>query len=192
MKNISHLLLSLLIITIFSFSKCKKNEDPTKNAVLPAATQEGKNTVGFILNNEVWIPYSKCGFGADPCGEISARYSTPLAAPNAISFQFARIRDNASSDLTFSSSGIGTITTVGNKIDSIQIDFFAEGASGNNGNYAGPLTGSKFIITKIDMQNQIIAGEFEFVLREQNGTGRQITLKDGRFDFKFNACKCSN
>lgn len=51
-------------------------------------------------------------------------------------------------------------------------------------------------ITKIDFQNQIISGQFEFILRERKNDGtvtdNLITLKDGRFDFKFNACKCSN
>ncbi len=181
------LLLSLL--TTFT-TGCKK--DPTKNATLPPATQEGGNTVGFTLNGEVWMPYYKCGFGQNPCGEISARYSTPSAAPNAISFQFARIKDKKSSGLTVSSSGIGTVTSSGSKVDSISAVFNAENSSGNTGYFTGPLPGSKFIITKIDYQNKIISGEFEFVLLEQNGSGRTITLKGGRFDFKFNACKCSN
>ncbi len=115
------------------------------------------------------------------------RYSTPSAASNAISFQFARIRNNVSSDLTISSSSIGTITTTGNKIDSISIIYGPEdGASGNSGLFTGPLLGSKFIVTKIDYSTQIISGEFEFVLRERTGSGRTITLKEGRFDFKFN------
>ncbi len=96
--------------------------------------------------------------------------------------------------MTISSSGIGTITSIGDKIDSILVSYRDENASGNNGDYYGPLFGgaSKFIITKIDYQSQIISGEFELVLLEQNRTGNTITLKDGRFDFKFYACKCSN
>lgn len=190
MKTYLFLIIALLCIS----ASCKKNNAPATNAVLPPATQEGKNTVGFTINGEVWVPYYKCGLGKDPCGEYSATYSTPLAAPNAIGFQFTRERDGKSSTLTFSSSGIGTITIPGNKIDSIAIDFQDENWSGNTGIYRGPFVAAnnKLLITKVDLQNHIISGEFEFVLLEQNGSGKTITLKDGRFDFKFNACKCSN
>lgn len=183
------IILFFVSLLLLNFN-CKK--DPTKNAVLPPATQEGKNTVGFTVNGEVWVPYYKCGFGKDPCGEYSASYSTPSAAPNAISFQVERERGNKSSALTISSSGIGTITSGGDKIDSINVIFNSENSSGNTGYFTGPLTGSKFIITKIDNSTQIISGEFEFILLEQNGSGNTISVRDGRFDFKFNACKCSN
>ena len=179
-----YFLLFLAVCALCSL-QCRKDK-------IPPATQEGKNTLGFTLDGQVWVPYAECGTFSDPCREISADYSSPSAAPDAIDFQFTRVNGNKSSTLTISSSGIGTITTPGEKIDSIGIVFSGENSSGNNGRYGGPLSGSKFIIIKIDKQNQIISGEFEFVLLEQNGSGNTITLKDGRFDFKFNACRCSN
>lgn len=180
----------LFLITIFN-SACKKSSPPP--AVLPAITQEGKNTVGFTINGEVWIPYAKCGFGNNPCGEISARYSSPLAPPDGIDFQFARTNGNKRSSLTISSSGFGeTITTIGEKIDSVGISFDSEESTGNDGYYLGSRPGSSFFVTKIDHQNQIISGTFDLILLEQNGSGNEIRLQDGRFDFRFNACKCSN
>ena len=65
------LTLSTLIIC-FSLTGCKK--DPTKNAKLPPITQEGKNTIGFTIDGEVWVPYYKCSLMGDPCGEIHASY----------------------------------------------------------------------------------------------------------------------
>ena len=189
------LYLFVLLLPLTLTYSCKKNSDPTKNAKLPAATQEGKNTIGFTINGEVWIPYYKCRSFGNPCAEFSARYGVSGgAAPNAIDFAFTRKRENKSSSLSISSSGLGTITTMGSKIDSIDVSFTAENWSGNTGAFGGPYLGgtNKFIVTKIDYQNQIISGEFELVLIEQNGTGNTITLKDGRFDFQFNACKCSN
>lgn len=70
MKN-SYFLLLICFVVLSAVNSCKK--DPTKNATLPPATQEGKNTVGFTVNGEVWVPYYKCGFGQNPCGEISAK-----------------------------------------------------------------------------------------------------------------------
>ena len=179
----------LLLITYLFFFGCKK--DPTKNATLPAATQEGKNTIGFTINGEVWVPYYKCRSFGNPCGEISATYGVSGgAAPNAFDLQIVREKAGKSSSLTFSSSGIGTITTTGNKIDSIGVIFRSETSTGNSGYFTSPVNGSRFIITKIDAQAQIISGEFEFILLD--GSNNTIILKDGRFDFKFNACKCSN
>ena len=180
----------LLLITYLFFSGCKK--DPTKNATLPAATQEGRNTIGFTINGEVWVPYYKCRSFGNPCGEISATYGVPGgAAPNAFDLQIIRQRGSKSSSLTISSSGLGTITTIGSKIDSVGVNFTGENSTGNTDSYSGVLSGSKFIITKFDNQAQIISGEFELILNEDNGSGKIIILKTGRFDFKFNFCKCS-
>lgn len=180
----------LIILSAFINSTCKKSSAPP--AVLPPITQEGKNTVGFTIDGDVWVPYAKCGFGSDPCGEISARYSSPLASPDGIDFQFERERGNKSSFLSISTAGTGgSITRTGNKIDSISVGFQGENWNGSSGAYSGPMPGSLFSITKIDHLNQIISGNFKFVLRE-NGSSNVLTIDNGRFDFKFNACKCSN
>ena len=178
----------LLFFTLF-FTTCKK--DPTKNVKLPPATQEGKNTIGFTIDGEVWVPYAKCGFMGDPCRELHVSYSTlGGASQNGIGFSFTRMKNGKTSSLILSSP-FATITSTGEKIDSIGITFLSENMSGNNGYFTGPLTGSKFIITKFDSSSQVISGEFQFILLEQNGSGNQLVLKDGRFDFEFNACKCS-
>lgn len=121
MKPFIVLVVSVLLLNV----SCKK--DPTKNAVLPPATQEGKNTVGFTINGEVWVPYYKCQSFSNPCGEISASYDILSGAvANSFDFQVARVRGDKSFSLTISSFGVGTISTVGNKIDSILIDFRGE------------------------------------------------------------------
>lgn len=189
-------LLSFLLSAIFlSFllTACKK--DPTKNAKLPPITQEGKNTIGFTIDGEVWVPYYKCRFMGTSCGEINAAYHE--FGENSIDFMFVRQWKNSYSSLYISSAGPEpkSITTTGNKIDSIYIRYDDNELS-HNGYFVGPMVGSKFMVTKIDFQTQIISGEFEFILREVKNSGivtdNYITLKDGRFDFRLNACKCSN
>ena len=188
MKSINYLPLFILL----SLAACKK--DPTKNAKLPPATQEGKNTIGFTLNGEVWVPYAKCGAFSNPCQEAQVSYGEAGGAQlNGIDFSFTRRRQgvNTASYLYITSTGVGTITTLGNKIDSVYVNYTAENSIGNNDTYSGGIPVSKFVITKFDKQNQIISGEFEFILRENNGSGKTTILKDGRFDFRFNTCKCS-
>ena len=196
MKTLNRILLlpafcALLLINV----TCKK--DPTKNAVLPQATQEGKNTVGFIINDEVWVPYANCGGSlagsgnANPCGKISARYGIRNPDEIGLSFSFTRKREKAgkSSTLMISSRLIGNITSIGEKIDSIGVSFSDE----NKDDYSRLQPGSKFIITKLDNVNRIISGEFEFILNEYNGgSGKPIVLKNGRFDFKMDVCLCDS
>jgi len=177
----------------FLFTGCKK--DPTKNAKLPPVTQEGKNTIGFTIDGEVWVPYYECSLMGDPCGEILSRYGEAGGAkPYGIDFGFTRKFQGKYSHLVITSDIIGTITSIGDKIDSVFVNYNDTKLS-NDGYFIGPMIGSKFIIHKIDFQNQIISGEFEFILRERKNVGTVtdnfITLKDGRFDFKFNACGCS-
>jgi hypothetical protein len=180
-----------LLTCLLTSLKCKKEKYPP--AVLPDITQIGQNTVGFTIDGEVWVPYYKCGFGRLACGKISARIGQPFASDNGISFQFGREKSDKLSVLTISTGSFKTITGIGDKTDSISVDFQSENYSGNNtGVYGGPNQGSKFLITKFDRQNQIISGEFEFVLMEQNGSGKQMIIKEGRFDFKYNACLCDN
>ncbi len=56
-----------LLFTIFVFSaslKCKKTPAPpplSTTEQLPPATQEGKNTFGFLLNGKVWVPKGNSG-----------------------------------------------------------------------------------------------------------------------------------
>jgi hypothetical protein len=183
MKHLTKLI--LLTMAILAINSCKK--DPTKNAVLPEATQEGKNTVGFILNDEVWVPYGKC---KTLCNKISARYGFPDAEEFGIDFQFKREKLGKTSGLTISSTLIGNITSLGDKIDSIGVNFQGENSNGNSDDYSRLQKGSSFNITKLDKVNRIISGEFEFILNEDTGSGKQIILKNGRFDLKMNACLC--
>lgn len=186
----------ILLISCFSllcFAKCRKDKMP--NAVLPPVTQVGKNTIGFAINDAVWVPYYKCGFGRNPCGEAHVEYGPPSTPQGTLDFGFTREEGSKRSDLSISSALIGTITTEGDKTDSIAVEY-SDNSLSADGYFVGPLSGSKFTITKIDPQNQIISGQFELVLKERKNNGivtnNSIILKNGRFDFKFNVCKCSN
>lgn len=196
MKIHNPILIFLVFCTLLLTNvTCKK--DPTKNAVLPPATQEGKNTVGFLINDEVWVPYAKCGGSlagsgsSSACGKINVQYDDLLYG-GSMSFQCSRRKEKSgkTSSLTISSSVTFSISSVGNKIDSIGAHFQGENSNGNEDNYSRLQNGSKFIITKLDKVNRIVSGEFELILGEDNGSGKQITLKSGRFDFKMNSCIC--
>jgi hypothetical protein len=85
------------------------------------------------------------------------------------------------------------IYTTGNKYNSVGINFTAENSTGNYNQFGkSPYNNiGRFEITKLDTINKIISGIFKFTLMEKNSSGRTIKIKDGRFDFKMNACKCT-
>ena len=183
--------LSIIVFTPILLMTINCHKVPSIPKVLPEATQIGKNTIGFVIDGEVWLPYHKCSFSSDPCEQISARYGGPYAAPGSIDFSFARMRNNKLSYLVISAP-FATITFPGDKIDSVGVTYSAENRSGNSGAYSGILPGSKFIITKLDSVNKIISGTFDFILAEDYRSGGTIELKQGRFDLTLNACICSD
>ena len=56
MKMFTHLLLSFLLITLFTFSNCKKNKPTNPVDELPPETQTGANTFGCLVNGQVFKP----------------------------------------------------------------------------------------------------------------------------------------
>lgn len=127
---------------LFCFAKCNKDKLP--KVVLPPVTQEGKNTIGFTINGNVWVPYERCGFGQNPCGEIHVDYSIPSTSLNAIDYMFRRSTGTEYSSLYISSVMTGTITSVGEKIDSISVVFRGEKWTGDMSSYQYPQPGSYF------------------------------------------------
>lgn len=178
--------LGLLLIFLVSISACRK--DHINNQILPAETQNGKNTIGFTLNGQVWLPYYTCSLGSDPCGKILARYGTGFGGrANHIGFSFTRRANGKFSFLQISPIlAISTITSTGNKIDSVSVGYFSD----ERKNFANVLPGSNLNITKLDTLGKIISGTFHFFLSEYNNPGNTIEIKDGRFDLVFNACLC--
>lgn len=168
--------------------RCKKDKLP--DPVLPPATQEGKNTIGFKVNGNIWLPYYECGFGSDPCGEISAKYGPPDNVNDHFAFQVAKRYGTRHSSLSIGS--FVPITTTGNKFDSVNINFRGENSSGNTDEWGKSLIGPQgvFEVTKVDRVARTISGIFSFTLYENNGSGRTLDITEGRFDFKMNACHC--
>ena len=58
MKKLTYYLAAFLLLI---FTNCKKSK-PDSNG-LPAVTQEGKNTLGFLLNGQPWTPQGNNGTG---------------------------------------------------------------------------------------------------------------------------------
>ncbi|WP_181306700.1 hypothetical protein [Rufibacter sp. XAAS-G3-1] len=181
-------LLAISLIGLLLLSGCDKDKDPTRNAKLPAATQEGKNTVGFTLEDgQVWVPYYECALLDDPCGKASVNVSPLANTQRRIGLSFSKYVKDKSDFLSIRNNRTSSVNSTGEKIDSLTVTFVTDGSPWTE--YAFPQPGSSFLITRFDRKNQIISGTFHFILKESSGS-RTITLSNGRFDYKFGACEC--
>ncbi len=166
---------------------------PEPEPTLPPITNEGKNTIGFLLNGKVWLPevpfpdlsgtvYLGCGL---------SRSTNTLVIHTS---RYISIRDgvNPARDSVYQVLFIST-----DKIDRIGIykiedyrDAFIDHHSlcspsdyyDMDTNYLPHLN-----ITHLDLSRQIISGLFEFnLINSSSICNDTISVRDGRFDLKFN------
>jgi len=176
MKHSSLITILLLILTCSS--NCIKNG--THTAQLPPATQEGKNTCGFLVNGKVWLPRGDNGFSNLNCiydetymGAFNINgYMYESGATNSISFVVAidSIQSAGLYKLNVKGAGIGEYC---NKV-TLCCYYWTDTIPNHN---------AFLNITKLDKQKRIVSGTFEFAQSKQGCDTVRIT--QGRFDMKY-------
>ena len=173
------LLLLLLCALLFTFS-CKKKEANPKE-VLPAATMEGKNTFGAMVNGKVWLPKGRPsffqsnykiiydpGYRGGTLNIVAYRqiegdpvdFEQMVMGMTQVDHEGVYIFDNAEL------SGVRYYNGICEYDDAP--DFYQQG---------------KLELTKLDLVNGIIAGKFELTLAITGCDTIRIT--EGRFDKKI-------
>ena len=182
-----------IAILFFIAESCKKTS-PFDSPTLPPITQEGKNTFGCKINGKVWVPYLKCDFFVDPCGEMQIEYINPVGSNFNLPFSFnllaRRSKGNDYSSFIFGNH-FTAIHNTGNQFDSLVISctqgvrrYYSYGFQNQIKDIK-----SDFTITKLDTINKIMAGTFNLVLRDYPDS---VVITDGRFDFSLNGyCHCT-
>ena len=165
----------LLLFFLFLKSSCKKISSDN----IPPATQSGKNTLGFYLNGEKWIPQGSNG------------------TPN-LKFNYDKNYDggvfNISAYRAFPNDGKKYIIMYGNPFQTsekitLPNSKFGVGYTDQKGcsyDYHDSLVkvlNGYFNITKLDQSNHIFAAEFEFNLIKKGCDTIHIT--QGRCDFSY-------
>ena len=161
---------------MFLIFSCKeRDQDPD---ILPAATQEGKNTGGAIVNGQVWV--AKIENPSSLPGWNNTIYNTdPVLGTFSLQIVL-RQYNNDNNLITF------------NVTDSQ--DFLPKTYDLNENNYAAYRNPSVFYITnssntgtltitRFDKVNRIVSGTFSF--KAVNSAGEVVTITEGRFDRKF-------
>ena len=172
------LITAILILSVFCFAQCKKSA-PDSNG-LPAATQDGKNTLGFLLNGQPWKPQGVRGTGNlsidfDPSFNqgifsiVAYNFNTPLSEQFIIGVKDSLNFINAPITLSLNRLSLYSVSY------NTPCDYFNQL---NDVTSSGSMT-----ITKLDRTNHIISGTFTATLNKTGCT--EIKITDGRFDMKY-------
>lgn len=179
----------LVFIVLFS---CRKDDAATV-FVLPAVTQTGANTFGFLLDGEVWINYGEiCSLSMGGCREnLTGDYFTSYGG---ISVQADRVlysdgianNESIRIDLHTSFEGPRTYSTLAG--DYMEVSY---SPSDNQYGYRLDDINPRFTIKliRLDTVDGIISGEFFGTLFRETGLTISITdsvrVTEGRFDLKY-------
>jgi hypothetical protein len=186
----------ILIGCILCFTQCKKNVPASG---LPPVTEEGKNSFGFKLNGNTWVPYYDCGFFSGPTAALNFYTNRDSVGnyvwPVGFELQAQRVSTNSTSYFEMKTRFSvfpypSYISHTGNIFDSLDISFKKESCCDTYN--AIPLySPGTVMITKLDTSNKIISGTFSFNLYTYIGQDLDsVVITDGRFDLKFEASIC--
>ncbi len=159
-SNFSLLLLAFCFL-LFTGMQCKKTSETTKEDVLPAETQTGKQTFGCLVNGEVWLPK-----GSFPYSGLTAT----------IQFDIVSILAR--------NSGNSIIIGIRNIKDESKYNLIPEDNEFNFNGVNFKCTDGFIEIKRYDKNQQIISGTFE--ANGKSNDGKIIRLTKGRFDLLYN------
>jgi len=165
------------------FAGCKK--DKTDEEQLPPITQTGANTFGCLINGKIYTPK---GFEQNkPNFRVIVDPGFNDGSLGIITFNKD---DNHTSNVSFGSDSIRQIGNYPVYLNSRSSFNYSQEVNGNQvcltiGKHTSSASG--FIsITRYDLTNRIISGEFEFHFSNPDcGIGEPIHITQGRFDKKF-------
>jgi len=184
MKN-SRLILFLLSIIIFTIISCKKE------ATLPLATQDGLNTLGMLVNGQIWKPNAPITFDGVPA--LYLHYSTQtkqliIKARNVnqngkATFFVEKVRSIGFYNFSSRDNILAQDTSCHLCIGCLDSTTFMD--------QNGCLKPFKLIdsinsliqITKLDTMGKIVSGTFSLKLK--NSDNKIININDGRFDVQY-------
>jgi hypothetical protein len=183
MKQLSPLLTLLLLLLLFNTS-CKKKEVAPIDQ-LPAATMEGKNTFGCLVNGKVFKP--KGSMFSGPILESyyqlvdGEHYFHVSAADKGDSEKILDV--NINTNALSIGKGVVLPLVVGNEGEATGAYAVYDVNRPNteyrtNNNFKGELR-----IIHFDPEKQIVSGTFWF--DAVNAKGEKVEVREGRFDMQF-------
>jgi hypothetical protein len=175
------ILTAIGIICLFCFAQCKKS-NPDNNG-LPAATQEGNNTLGFLLNGQPWTPQGNNG-----TGNLSLDYDAALQGGvfNLSAYRNVSSTNGNRQSLTMYGDSVQTIGRIilPNK-NKFGLTFWDEANRCTYDTFDSTtrIISGYFDVKKLDKVNRIFSGEFEIKFTKTGCVEMQVAI--GRLDMKY-------
>lgn len=176
------LLASSLVLAPLLLSQCKglisKALDPQPTTpVLPEATQDGRNTVGFLVNDTLWLPQGTWTMPA-----LGGYYSRGILVVSGY-YDGPKKDDESGFGLYIGDarSGPGTYNLYAplNTGKPNRATFHRKnGHYETDAQHSGTLT-----ITRLDSVKRIVSGEF--FITPVDRQGRTVRITSGRFDMQY-------
>ena len=183
MRNL--LLILLVLFPLWGLGGCKNDDDNPTNPIdqLPQATQTGANTVGCLVNGNVYLPSKRglnspvnCFYQFDN-GEFffTMGFSDDVNFGPTVFFQTKRITLIEGQSYILSKNMIDDADfTGGGGMYWLDIEKIS---------YTNTIKTGELKITRIDLQNSIISGTFWF--DAVNEEGEIVEIREGRFDWNY-------
>lgn len=175
----------LLLLTTFTLSCCNNDDNPfSSNDQLPPETQTGANTVGCLVNGEVFLPHSQglnqgvnCFYQLEN-GEFFFNITCADfrgTIPKGVVVETRRVNLQVGQTYTLNRNTIdnGDFTGGGGNYD----------IGSSNRHFTNSLKTGELKITRLDLQNSIISGTFWF--DAVNAAGETVQIRSGRFDWNY-------
>ncbi len=189
---------TLILFLIFALSSCNKDSvksDPI--AQLPSETRTGANTFGCIINNQVFYPRDGIGNLGGGTADKGLIFWVATDDIEWNEIDCGNFKDGKPASRMIihlqglATNGVGEYvwkpTNFLRSIDGLpQNNIYAKvfDTTSNSYKYYGSYENSgKVNITKYDIVNYIVSGNFNGKLRLKNGT-EEIDIINGRFDIK--------
>ncbi|SKA03387.1 hypothetical protein [Sediminibacterium ginsengisoli] len=188
-----------LYIVLFccSLLACRK-DDTGVVLTMPAKTQTGQHTFGFLLNSEVWTNYNKVCFLTTGCREnLDGIYYTNdgdvHVRADKVLHKNSGLSSTESIDLYLNTRFRGTGTYSIANGDTLMISYRRSETGSQDVTYLLSSLNPSFTITldRIDPANKILSGTFSGKLFKQMNSASAATsatdslmVTDGRFDIK--------
>ena len=177
-----------MAVLLFSTASCKKGTSaPNPVDQLPAATAEGKNTFGCLIDGIAFVGPEDYLGATIIWDSITPLYGSLLSS-NAYSGSSARQIVMNTSDKHVIQQG--TAIEMGGGFltghDYYAEAFFHDDTATNYHLYAtvyAPSPRGEVKYSKMDLNSRIVSGTFWFDAYETSG--RKVEIRDGRFDIKF-------
>jgi hypothetical protein len=170
----------ILLLMLILVTACEK-ELPPYPTKLPPATEEGKNTFGCMIEDELYVPEIR-----RPSYTVSIHNSYP------IKLEFPQYPDYYLMIHTARAAGKkddfkdADITLYASDINKPGIYKLSISSIYNNSCYTSYLIEDNLlIITKLDTVNYVISGQFNGMARDCHTYSRYISITQGRFDLKL-------